>query len=185
MPSSRKGCANSRAAESDSIRTTTGRAGTPPALWPVAARTLARALLMAALISAVSISMLLGGCERIEAFRGSLVYDEHCVKCHGAEGRGQNPARPYGSIAPEQEGWIAPALDGRGHCYLHTRDQLFSIIRDGSPFPGTPMLSFKDRLDDGQIRAVTAYLISLWDRNTRREYESREALLQQLRRKSG
>jgi mono/diheme cytochrome c family protein len=138
-----------------------------------------------ALIAAVLLTGWLAGCERMELARGSAVYDQHCAVCHGSAGRGQNPARPYGSIAPEQEGWIAPALDTRGHCFLHTRAQLFSIIRDGSPFPGTPMLGFKDKLTDNEIRAVIAYLVSLWDRNTRREYESREQLLEELRRKAG
>lgn len=112
------------------------------------------------------------------------MYQIHCAVCHGSEGQGQNPARPYGSIAPEQEGWIAPALNTRGHCFLHSRQQLFSIIRDGSPFPGTPMVGFKDKLTDDQIRALISYLESLWDRNTRREYEARELLYEQYRRKT-
>ncbi len=128
---------------------------------------------------------LLAGCDRVDVLRGSAAYSTHCAVCHGLDGRGQNAARPYGSIAPEQEGWIAPALDTRGHCFLHTRAQLFSIIHDGSPFPGTPMVGFKDKLSDSQIRALIVYLVSLWDANTRREYEAREELLEQMRRKAG
>jgi len=127
----------------------------------------------------------LGGCERVESFRGSLLYDRHCVVCHGPGGRGQNPARPYGSIAPEVEGWIAPALDGRGHCFLHTRSEITAIVRDGSPFPGTPMVGYKGRLTDEEIGRIVTYLISLWERNTRREYERRETELERLRRGAG
>jgi mono/diheme cytochrome c family protein len=128
---------------------------------------------------------LLGGCQKFEEFRGASIYAAQCANCHGQEGRGQNPARPYGSIAPEQEGWIAPALDGQGHCFLHTRNQLFSIIRDGSTFPGTTMVGFKDKLSDGQIRALIAYIESLWNRNTRREFDLREKMYEQMRSKGG
>jgi mono/diheme cytochrome c family protein len=116
----------------------------------------------------------LAGCEFTEVSRGKALYTQHCAICHGPNGRGQNPARPWGSLAPEQEGWIAPALDMRGHCYVHPRRQLLSIIRDGSTFKGTTMIGFKDKMDDDQIRALIAYLETLWDKNTRREYESRE-----------
>jgi len=120
--------------------------------------------------------MLLGGCKEQEAARGAALYTVHCAACHGANGQGQNPARPWGSLAPEQEGWIAPALDMRGHCYVHPRKQLFSLIRDGSPFPGTTMVGFKAKLSDEQIRWIVSYLESLWDRRTRKEYEDREKL---------
>ncbi|HEX7926104.1 MAG TPA: cytochrome c [bacterium] len=119
---------------------------------------------------------LAAGCERIQVAQGARVYSQYCVSCHGAEGVGQNPARPYGSIVPEKEGWIAPALDGRGHCYQHSRQQIFEIIRDGSPFLGTPMVGFKDKLSDSDVNALVAYIISLWDENMRREYEARERL---------
>ncbi len=162
--------------------------GAPPVHQPgrpSAASAGRTALGRAALIAGALSVGLLAGCERIDVARGAAAYETHCVVCHGREGRGLNAARPYGSIAPEQEGWIAPALDTRGHCYLHTRAQLFSIIRDGSPFPGSPMIPFKGKLTDGQIRALIAYLVSLWDVNTRREYEAREQLFEQMRRRAG
>src|SRR5690349_14947239 len=101
---------------------------------------------------------LAAGCERIQVAQGEKLYSQSCASCHGVDGVGQNPARPYGSIVPEKEGWIAPALDGRGHCFQHSRQQIFEIIRDGSPFPGTPMVGFKDKLTDGEVKALVAYI---------------------------
>lgn len=141
-------------------------ARTPIVMVPVAT--------LAALVLAAS---LLTGCHDRDVARGAALYQAQCASCHGPNGQGQNPARPWGSLVPEQEGWIAPALDMRGHCYVHPRNQLFSIIRDGSPFPGTTMVGFKDRLKDDEIRDIVAYLETLWDKNTRREYLEREKLI--------
>jgi hypothetical protein len=134
----------------------------------------ARAVVPALLAAAAGLALLLGGCGKVEQWYGAALYLDHCARCHGSGGEGQDLRRPYGSIAPDQEGWIAPALNGRGHCFLHTRKQLFSIIRDGSPFPGTPMLGSKGELSDAQVEALIAYTVSLWDRNTREQYELRE-----------
>ena len=123
---------------------------------------------------------LLGGCGKAEEWYGAALYLDHCALCHGSSGRGQDLRRPYGSIAPDQEGWIAPALNSQGHCFLHNRKQIFSIIRDGSPFPGTPMYGVKGQLSDSQIQALVAYIVSLWDRNTREQYEQREREYEKL-----
>jgi len=140
------------------------------------ARRFRQARATAAALGLILAAALLAGCHERDVARGAALYTEHCATCHGPNGRGQNPARPWGSLVPEQEGWIAPALDMRGHCYVHPRRQLFSIIRDGSPFKGTTMLAFKSKLSDNQILALVAYLETLWDKNTRREYEEREKL---------
>ena len=133
-------------------------------------RRLARALIL----FATPAVLLLGGCHNREVAQGAAVYSANCATCHGANGRGQNPVRPWGSIAPEQEGWIAPALDNRGHCYQHTRSELVAIIRDGSKEKGSPMVGFKGRLSDQQIDSVVTYLETLWDRPTRNLFRSRE-----------
>jgi len=128
------------------------------------------------LLPAAGLALLLlaSGCHKARQLQGAMLYSEHCAACHGSAGRGQDPRRPYGSIAPDQEGWIAPALDSRGHCFQHTRKELFTIIRDGSPFPGTPMAGFKGKLSDAQIQSLIDYIVSLWDRNTRGQYERRQ-----------
>jgi mono/diheme cytochrome c family protein len=115
----------------------------------------------------------LGGCHDREPAGGLALYTEHCALCHGTRGRGQNPTRPGGSLAPELEGWIAPALDMRGHCFVHSRAQLIAIIRDGSSQKGSTMLAFKDRLTEEDIGEIVSYLETLWDPATRGQYEAR------------
>ena len=125
----------------------------------------------AALLACISA---LGGCHGRDAQRGAALYSENCASCHGADGRGQNPARPQGSIAPEQEGWIAPALDMRGHCYQHPRKELIGMIRNGSALQGSTMVGFKSKLSDEQIGAVVTYLETLWDLGIRKQYQARD-----------
>jgi mono/diheme cytochrome c family protein len=113
------------------------------------------------------------GCHPRPSTDGEALYADLCASCHGPRGRGQNLARPGGSLAPEQEGWIAPALDQRGHCFAHSRAQLIAIVRDGSAQKGSTMLAFRDKLSDEQIGAVVSYLETLWDGPTRRQYAAR------------
>lgn len=115
----------------------------------------------------------LAGYHGAEPRSGEALYSEHCASCHGPQGRGQNLARPGGSLAPEQEGWIAPALDMRGHCFAHSRAQLIALIRGGSAQKGSTMLPFKDRLSDEEIGTIVSYLETLWDASTRSQYEAR------------
>jgi mono/diheme cytochrome c family protein len=122
--------------------------------------------------------LLLAGCHNREAAaQGAALYAQNCASCHGPGGRGQNPARPSGALVPEREGFIAPALDGRGHCAEHPREELVRIVREGSRVPGSPMIGVQGRLTDPEIRAIVSYLESLWDRRTRNRYEARERAL--------
>ena len=120
-------------------------------------------------------ALVLAGYHAPEPVGGEALYTEHCASCHGHQGRGQNPARPGGSLAPEQEGWIAPALDMRGHCFSHSRAQLIAIVRDGSTQKGSTMLAFKDRLSDAQVGEIVSYLETLWDAPTRSQYAARNS----------
>ena len=132
----------------------TSRKRFPPTLW------VAPALLALAFGAA--------GCERTEAARGAVLYSQHCARCHGAEGVGQNPARPWGSLDPAQEGFVAPSLDGRGHCWEHTREELAAIIRRGGSVPGSPMLPAPPELSRGDIDALLDYVGTLWPRAMQR-----------------
>jgi mono/diheme cytochrome c family protein len=114
-------------------------------------------------------SVLPAGCQSREVRQGQALYASQCARCHGEEGVGQDPRRPFGGIDPAL-GPIAPALNGRGHCWYHPPGELFQIVKDGSSVPGSPMPAWGDRLSDTQIRAVIAYLHSLWPRYIQRQY---------------
>jgi len=128
----------------------------------------------AAVLAGAALSAALAGCHDREVARGAALYKAQCARCHGEEGAGQNPARPWGSLDPVKEGFIAPALDGRGHCSDHPRNELLAIIAGGSKTPGSPMAGFQDKLSASEQAAIVAYLETLWDRAIRRWYELRE-----------
>ena len=103
---------------------------------------------------------------------GAAIYASQCARCHGVRGVGQDPRRPFGGIDPAL-GLLAPSLDGQGHCWFHPPEELFHIIKEGSGIANSPMPPWGDRLSDAQIRAVIAYLHSLWPRHIQRLYKRR------------
>ena len=102
--------------------------------------------------------------------QGETVYREHCAVCHGPGATGENPAQPMGG-EKIGGGYLAPALDGSGHAWHHTTETLFRVIKEGSPAADSPMRSFQDRLNDGQILRVIAYFRSLWPQPIQERYE--------------
>ncbi|MEQ8239505.1 MAG: c-type cytochrome [Cyclobacteriaceae bacterium] len=73
---------------------------------------------------------------------GTKVYQENCAVCHGTEG----------------EGISAPALGGSMLLATATDEFLKYAISEGRD--GTPMIGFKDILDEEEINGVTAFLRS-------------------------
>jgi mono/diheme cytochrome c family protein len=107
--------------------------------------------------------------------RGEALYEEKCVKCHGARGLGENPAAPKGG---QKLGgaYLAPALDARGHAHHHSPQALFEYIRDGSPEQTSSMKGFRQQMSDDDIRAVLAYIVSLWPESLREQYARSQRL---------
>jgi mono/diheme cytochrome c family protein len=103
---------------------------------------------------------------------GRELFQRYCSGCHGDEGVGQDPANPNG-------GWwddgsrIAPALNGTAHSWHHEPELLFDYVKTGSVDPESPMPSFGDRLNDGQVWAIIHYFQSLWPERIRKIYEGR------------
>jgi mono/diheme cytochrome c family protein len=81
--------------------------------------------------------------------RGSDLYRNACVSCHGQDGRA---ARLRHNVP-----W-APDFTSAAWQRQHADAQLKVTIRDGK---GTGMPSFGDRFDEAQSRALIAYLRSL------------------------
>ena len=107
--------------------------------------------------------------------QGQQVYDQNCASCHGPNAEGApNWEEPneLGNLPP-------PPHDDSGHTWRHGDGQLFEIIQNGmrDPFNKTPELTmpaFGDTLTDQEIRAVIAYLKSLWSEEHRR-YQLQES----------
>lgn len=95
---------------------------------------------------------------------GRELYAQHCASCHGARLEGQPDWRrrmPNGRLP-------APPHDESGHTWHHSDRVLFAITRNGLAPPYAPqgyesdMPGFADKLSDGEIRAVLAYIKSHW-----------------------
>jgi copper transport protein len=81
---------------------------------------------------------------------GQALYEQHCLVCHGAGGRGDGPAA--GGLNP-------PPLDLTVHAPLHTDAELFAFIEGG--IPGTAMRAFGGELPDEEIWHLVNYIKSL------------------------
>lgn len=110
-----------------------------------------------------------------EVARGEALFRQYCQECHGPGAQGENPLSPMGGGKPGG-GYLAPALNARGHAHHHPPDVLFGYLRDGSPAADSPMRGFKDRLTEADMRAVLGYVWSLWPEPMQRGYAQAHAL---------
>jgi mono/diheme cytochrome c family protein len=101
--------------------------------------------------------------------RGAALYTAMCTGCHGARAEGEDPLSPMGGMKPNGE-ILAPALNGFGHAWHHQPPELASVIKRGSPRPGTRMVGWEGRLSDSDVRSLIAYLYSLWPRAIQQRY---------------
>ncbi|MBX7110278.1 MAG: copper resistance protein CopC [Dehalococcoidia bacterium] len=81
---------------------------------------------------------------------GRLLYEQQCVKCHGAAGHGDGP---------EASGLVPPPADLSTHVPLHTDGTVFYFISSG--FPGTAMPAFAGTLSEQQRWDLVNYLRTL------------------------
>lgn len=100
--------------------------------------------------------------------QGRAIYQANCAACHGQSGEGQ----PSWRRQNPDETYPAPPHDATGHTWHHGDGLLFRIVRDGGKIYETPgfksaMPAFGDRLSGEEIRAVIAYLKTLWDTEKR------------------
>lgn len=83
--------------------------------------------------------------------QGREVYLRECAECHGEFGQGY-AAHPG-----------APPLDETGHAWHHPDQQIYGWIVNGKlAVAGEGMPALGDRLSDQEVKAVIAYLHSLW-----------------------
>ena len=94
---------------------------------------------------------------------GSEIYGEHCASCHGdnLEGQANWQVRKADGTLP------APPHDVTGHTWHHSDTHLFEITKRGTEAVvgdgyKSDMVGFSDKLDDGEIWAVLAYIKSQW-----------------------
>jgi mono/diheme cytochrome c family protein len=91
--------------------------------------------------------------------RGKLVYEQNCLECHGAEGKGQ--AGDW-RVRDADGHYPPPPLDDSAHAWHHPTAVLLEAVREGSPEGEGKMPAWKGRLTEQQMQDVVAYIKSLW-----------------------
>ncbi len=107
--------------------------------------------------------------SKAQADRGEALFTANCAACHGARGQGQ----PGWEERDESGYYPAPPLDGTGHSSHHPLRQMLRILNTGGGPMGGTMPSFADVLKEPDMRAVLAFVQSLWAPET---YETWTAL---------
>lgn len=87
---------------------------------------------------------------------GHEVHKANCVKCHGAGGKGDGPAGKLLKTKPAD--WT-----DRARMSKMSDADLFNVIKNGGGAVGKSKLmpAWKDKLSDGQINDVIAFIRSL------------------------
>ena len=94
---------------------------------------------------------------------GEVLYQLHCASCHGVDLEGQPNWRER-----DEDGLLpAPPHDKTGHTWHHSDALLFDVTKFGSTaVVGSDYMSnmpgFEDKMSDGEIWAVLAYIKSTW-----------------------
>jgi cytochrome c553 len=88
---------------------------------------------------------------------GAAVYKKACVKCHGAEGKGDGPAaKALKSVAMGD-------LSSKAKMAQYSDQTLYKMISEGGQAVGKSkiMLPQKGRLSDAEIKAVISHIKTL------------------------
>jgi mono/diheme cytochrome c family protein len=83
-----------------------------------------------------------------DVMMGKKVYEQHCRKCHGADGRGDGPQAQWQYLPPTNFHTMGSKLK--------SDDQLVSVIEHGVIF--SPMHSFRSTLNATEVQDVVAYI---------------------------
>lgn len=91
--------------------------------------------------------------------RGRVIYDKHCMECHGENGKGQ----PGDWRVRDADGkYPPPPLNDDAHAWHHPTTVLMEAIRDGSPGGEGNMPAWKGKLSEQEMQDVVVFIKSLW-----------------------
>ena len=110
--------------------------------------------------------------KNIDLFKGMELYNKNCASCHMGNLAG-NP--DWKSDVDEDGQRLPPPLDGTGHTWHHSPDQLFQVIRYGykkfDPNYKGKMLGNED-LSEDDVWSILEYIKSVWPEEIRTKYNS-------------
>jgi len=92
------------------------------------------------------------GLDSADRTKGKALFDEHCVSCHGATGKGDGP----GAAGLEP---IPSDFTDTFHAKYYSDAGRLQLVRKGSP--GTAMAGFEGKLSEPQLLEVYAYVRTL------------------------
>lgn len=95
---------------------------------------------------------------REQVTAGAALYRENCATCHkeNAAGTADWKTRDANGLLPP------PPLNGTAHTWHHPLKILRNVVKTGGAPVGGTMPAFAEKLDDGQIDAILAWVQSHW-----------------------
>lgn len=123
-----------------------------------------RRLVMGAMIAVANyVAIARAGDEAPSLDLGRTGYEQHCASCHGANAEGA----PNWQERDAHGELPAPPHNAEGHTWRHSDADLYQMVKKGwrDPFNKTQRLTmpaFGEQMSPEQIRAVIAYLKTLW-----------------------
>jgi len=110
--------------------------------------------------------------QNIDIFRGMELYKSNCASCHMGNLAG-NPDWKSGLDDDGQR--LPPPLNGTGHTWHHSPEQLFQVIRYGykkfDPNYKGKMLG-NDDLSEDDVWSILEYIKSVWPKEIRDKYNN-------------
>jgi mono/diheme cytochrome c family protein len=103
---------------------------------------------------------------------GKALYYTHCASCHGENLQGQ----PKWKTSLDEDGHnYAPPLNGTGHTWHHSEEQLYNIIRYGLTFYNENYkgkMKGNDQLSDEDVWSILEYIKSIWPESIQKKYKT-------------
>lgn len=90
--------------------------------------------------------------------RGGRLFQQNCAECHGAMGEGD----PNWRTLDANGHYPPPPLNGTAHTWHHPMSILRRTVRQGGVPLGGVMPAFADKLSDGDIDAILAWVQTKW-----------------------
>tara|TARA_B100001063_G_scaffold208224_1_gene204550 strand:- start:5157 stop:5621 length:465 start_codon:yes stop_codon:yes gene_type:complete len=104
---------------------------------------------------------------------GKALYYTYCASCHGENLQGQ----PKWNTSLDEDGHnYAPPLNGTGHTWHHSEEQLYNIIRYGLKFYNDNYkgkMKGNDQLNDEEVWSILEYIKSVWPDSIQKKYKTK------------